>query len=314
MAGLRLVFMGTPDFAVASLDALADAGHEICRVYTQPPRRAGRGQAPRPSAVQARAEARGIPVRTPESLKDAAAQAEFAALGADAAVVTAYGLILPAEILNAPRLGCFNVHASLLPRWRGAAPIQRAIMAGDTTTGVTIMRMDEGLDTGAMLLAGEVPIGPATTGGTLHDALAELGARLIVEALESVDAGRVQPIPQPADGVTYAKKLSRADGALDWRLPAEELERRVRALSPLPGAWFFHGGERIRVLEAALLDNEGEPGRVLDDRLTVACASGALGLARVQRPGRKAMGAADFLRGFDLPPGTVLEAPPKEGA
>lgn len=308
MPRLRLAFMGSPDFAVPSLNALIEAGHEIAAVYTQPPRPAGRGQRPKPSPVQVAAEAHNLPVRTPVTLKDPAEQMAFAELGLDAAVVVAYGLILPRPVLEAPRLGCLNVHASLLPRWRGAAPIQRAILAGDRETGVTIMVMDEGLDTGPTLLAERIPIGPDETAATLHDRLAALGARLIVAALDGLATGRLQPVPQPAEGVTYAAKLTRAEGRLDWRRPASVLERQVRALAPWPGAWFEAGGDRIKVLAAEPAPGEGPPGRVLDDRLTVACGEGALRLTRVQRAGKAPMGAAEFLRGFPLPAGTDLPA------
>lgn len=307
---MRLIFMGTPNFSVPALDALIHAGHQIACVYSQPPRRAGRGQSQRPSPVQSHAEQLGLLCRHPVSLTDTETQAEFAALDADAAVVVAYGLLLPPAVLAAPRLGCLNIHASLLPRWRGAAPIQRAIMEGDTITGVNIMQMDQGLDTGAIILGAEMPITPETTGGALHDALSDLGAKLIVEALAGCDAGTLTPIPQVEDGATYARKLIRDDGMLDWSLPAETLERLVRGLSPLPGAWFTFGGERIRVLEAELRTNipeNGPPATVLDDNLTIACGTGSLGLRRVQRPGRNAMNAESFLRGFDLPAGTVLE-------
>jgi methionyl-tRNA formyltransferase len=311
---MRLAFMGTPDFAVPALEAVAAAGHEVACVYSQPPRPAGRGHRVQPSPVQARAEALGVPVRYPRTLRDPAAQAEFAALDLDAAVVAAYGLILPAPVLRAPRLGCVNIHASLLPRWRGAAPIQRALLAGDAETGVTIMQMDEGLDTGAMLRAGRVPIGPRTTASELHDALAALGARLVVETLADLEAGRVRPEPQPAEGVTYASKLSRDEGQLDWRRPSAELERAVRALNPWPGVWFEHGGERIKVLAADLAEGKpgAPPGRVLaiDAGLVVACADGrALRLTRLQRPGREPVDAAAFLRGYALPPGADLPIP-----
>ena len=250
MTRLRLAFMGTPDFAVPCLDALVAAGHGIAAVYTQPPRQAGRGRKPRPSPVQMAAERHGFEVRTPLSLKDAGEQAAFAALNLDAAVVVAYGLMLPKPVLAAPRLGCLNIHASLLPRWRGAAPIQRAIMAGDPETGVTIMQMDEGLDTGPMLLRESIAIAADETAGTLHDRLAELGARLIVDALEGLAAGRLRATPQPADGAVYAAKLTRADEVIDWRRSADEIARQVRALSPAPGAWFAAKGERIKVLAA----------------------------------------------------------------
>lgn len=308
MAALKLVFMGTPDIAVPALDALIAAGHDIACVYSQPPRPAGRGQRARLSPVHAAAEARGFAVRCPASLKEADAGSDFAALGADAAVVVAYGLILPKAVLDAPRLGCFNAHMSLLPRWRGAAPIQRAIMEGDTETGVSIMRMDEGLDTGPVVLSATVPIAPDSTAGSLHDQLATLGARLIVDALDGVAAGRLDPVPQPAEGATYAKKLARGEGRLDWSEPAGTLERKIRAFTPWPGAWFDHGGARIRVLAAEVRDGTAgaAPGAVLDRGPTIACGRGALALMRLQRAGRAAMDADDFLRGYDLPPGTVL--------
>lgn len=299
--------MGTPDFAAAALDALVEAGHEIVCVYTQPPRPAGRGKQPRPGPVQNRAEALGLPVRTPASLKDPAAQAEFSALGADVAVVAAYGLILPAPILASPRHGCINIHASLLPRWRGAAPIQRAIMAGDAETGITIMRMDEGLDTGPMLLSRTIAI-DGNDAGTLHDRLAAIGADLIVEALDQLAAGALQDTEQPSDGATYAKKLSRDDEAIDWSRPATDIANQIRALSPRPGASFTLDGERWKVLEAAAAESDGSaPGTVLDDSLTVACGRGVLKIMRVQRPGRRQMPTADALRGHPIPSGTQLE-------
>ena len=303
---LRLAFMGTPDFAVPALRALVDVGHEIACVYSQPPRPAGRGQKERLSPVHAFADAVGIPVRTPKSLRDAAEQEAFAALKLDAAVVAAYGLILPKPVLDAPRLGCFNIHASLLPRWRGAAPIHRAILAGDRESGVTIMRMDEGLDTGATIRAQAVPIDDGTTAESLHDRLAELGAVLIVEALNDVAAGRAVAVPQPEDGVTYAAKLSRDEGRLDWSRSAAELSRAVRAYTPWPGAWFDHGETRIKVLAAEPVAGSGNPGTVLDDRLTIACGDGALRLLRVQRSGKGPVDAESFRRGYDLPRGTVL--------
>ena len=306
MTRLSLAFMGTPDFAAASLAALIAAGHAIRAVYSQPPRPAGRGHRPQASPVQALAESHGLPVFTPASLKAEDERRRFAGLGLDAAVVAAYGLILPRGFLEAPRLGCLNVHASLLPRWRGAAPIQRAILAGDKETGISIMRMDEGLDTGPVLLSKSVAIGPQETGGSLHDKLAGLGARLIVEALDRLAAGSLAATAQPATGVTYAAKLGRADGRLDWRLPADELARRVRALSPRPGAWCEAAGERLRVLTAEAMPGEGPPGCVLDDRLTVACGAGALRLLLLQRPGRAPMPAEALLRGFALPAGTGL--------
>lgn len=307
---LRLAFMGTPDFAVPALQALADAGHDIVAVYSQPPRPAGRGQKERPSPVQALAESRGWPVRTPTSLRTAEAQQDFAALKLDVAVVAAYGLILPPEILEAPRLGCLNIHASLLPRWRGAAPIQRAILAGDRETGITIMQMDAGLDTGAMLLQESLPIYPETNAQQLHDALAELGGRMIVHALEDYGNSRLLPQPQPDFGVTYADKVQKAEGHLDWTLAAAELDRRVRAFTPWPGAFFeaVKAGkqERIKVLAAEPLPYGGSPGEVLDQGPTIACGAGSLRLWQLQRAGRGAMTAEAFLRGFPLPTGSRL--------
>ncbi|MCB9957093.1 MAG: methionyl-tRNA formyltransferase [Rhodospirillaceae bacterium] len=301
--------MGTPDFAQVSLAALLAAGHGIAAVYCQPPRPAGRGQKPRPSPVQAFAEAQGLEVRTPASLRNAAAQAEFADLGLDAAVVAAYGLILPPPILEAPKFGCFNVHASLLPRWRGAAPIQRAILAGDRETGITIMQMDAGLDTGDMLAVEHTPIGPETTASELHDRLAEIGGRLIVEVLDDAAAGRLASVPQPADGATYAAKIGREEGRITWQ-DAAQVDRQVRALTPWPGTWFDLADERVRVLATELVaaaPGGGVAGQVLDDRLTVACeAGGAVRLTRLQRPGRSPCDAAAFLRGFAIPAGTVL--------
>ena len=300
--------MGTPDFAVPALRALTEAGHEICAVYSQPPRPAGRGHKTTPAPVHKAAEAAGLPVRHPKSLKGTEAQAAFAALAADAAVVAAYGLILPPAILQAPRLGCLNIHASLLPRWRGAAPIQRAILAGDTETGVTIMQMDEGLDTGAMLASTRVPIDAATTAQSLHDALAAAGARLIVEVLATLPD--LDAVHQPKEGVTYAAKLTREDGRIAWR-DAATVERQVRALTPWPGAWFTHEGTALRVTAAERHpEAHGPAGTVLDDRLTVACAAGgAVRLTRLQRPGKAAMAAGDFLRGYPLPAGTHLPCP-----
>lgn len=315
MSRLRLAFMGTPAFAVPCLEALAGAGHQIAAVYCQPPRPAGRGQKARPSPVQHRAEAAGWPLRTPVSLKDPAAEAAFAALELDAAVVVAYGLILPPPVLAAPRLGCLNLHASLLPRWRGAAPIQRAILAGDRESGVTIMQIDQGLDTGPMLLQAAVPIGPSATAATLHDQLAALGARLMVEALDGLEHATLSPQAQPEAGVTYAAKLRRAEGRLDWRRPAAELARQVRALDPWPGAFaelpLKRRRERLKVLAAEAVEAApgGAPGELLEGDLTVACGQGALSLTRVQRPGRAAMTAAEFLRGVQLPAGGRLPLP-----
>ena len=286
------------------------AGCACTTAISQPPRPAGRGQRPRPSPVQAYAEDKGLAVSTPASLnKDLDAQEAFAALELDAAVVAAYGLILPKRVLEAPRLGCVNIHASLLPRWRGAAPIHRAILAGDRRSGVTIMMVDEGLDSGPVLLSRMVRITSRTTAGSLHDELAMLGCDLVLEALEGLARGRLRPESQPDAGATYAPKLSRNDGRLDWRRPAGELERAVRALDPWPGAWFSHAGETIKVLAAELVGaREGAtPGTLLDTRLTVACGAGALRVLRLQRAGKQAMTAPEFLRGHPLDPGTVLD-------
>ncbi len=303
MARLRLAFMGSPDFAVPALQALHAAGHEIAAVYCQPPRPAGRGQMTRPCPVHAAALALGLEVRSPARLrKDVAAQEAFAALGLDVAVVAAYGLILPQAMLDAPRLGCLNIHASLLPRWRGAAPIQAALLAGDGETGITIMQMDAGLDTGAMLLRGSVQIGPRSTATELHDALAAMGGRLILEAL----ATPPDPVAQPEDGVTYAAKLAREDGRIDWSRDAAALDRQVRALNPWPGTFTQLGDMVLKVLAAEPVPGAGAPGEVLNDRLTVAAGNGALRLLRVQAPGRSAMEAAAFLRGHPVPPGSRL--------
>jgi len=308
---LDLVFMGTPEFAATILTGLIAAGHRLRAVYTQPPRPAGRGHRTQPSPVQKLAESHGLPVRCPVSLRDEATQDEFTTLETDAAVVAAYGLILPPPVLAAPRLGCLNVHASLLPRWRGAAPIQRAILAGDRETGVSIMQMDEGLDTGPILLQQAVPILPETMAGELTERLAELGARLMVEALDGVTAGKLTPRPQPGEGVTYAAKIRREEARLDWRQPADALERQVRAFAPTPGAWFSGGGERIRVLQAEIEPQGANvpPGTVLDDRLAIACGSGVLRPLKLQRPGRGALDADALLRGFPIPAGTLLPCP-----
>ena len=306
MERLRLALMGTPDFAVPSLDALLAAGHDVVAVYTQPPRPAGRGKHPRPSPVQTAAENRGILVRVPESLKDAATQADFRDLNADVAIVAAYGLILPRAILAATRLGCINVHASLLPRWRGSAPIQRAILAGDDETGVTIMMLEAGLDTGPILLQAKVPITPKTTASALHDELASLGAGLLQPALRGLAAGTLRPAAQPTAGVTYAAKIGPEEGRIDWRRSAAEIERQVRALNASPGVWFDLTGERIRVLGGLVVGGEGPPGTVLDDRLKIACGDAAIRIEMLQRAGKTAMSAADFLRGNRLPVGTIL--------
>ena len=300
---MQIVFMGTPDFAVPALHALVAAGHAVVAVYCQPPRPAGRGQAVRKCPVHLAADALGIEVRTPTRLRsDLEAQAAFAALNATVAVVAAYGLILPQAMLDAPRRGCLNIHASLLPRWRGAGPIQAAILAGDTETGVTIMQMEAGLDTGPMLLREAAPITGTTTAAGLHDVLAEMGGRLIVRALTESPP----PVAQPDDGVTYAPKLEREHGRLAWAQTAADLDRRVRAFDPWPGTFTTLDGAVLKVLAAVLADGEGAPGAVLDHALTVACGSGALRLTRVQAPGRAAMDAAAFLRGRVVPVGTVL--------
>ena len=295
MPALKLVFMGTAEFAVPSLDALIRAGHEVARVHTRPPRPAGRGQRERVSPVQAFADARGIEVRNAPEADD------FAAF--DAVVVAAYGHILPAALLQEPRLGCINVHASLLPRWRGAAPIQRAILAGDAETGVTVMQMDAGLDTGPILLAERMPIGSRATAPELHDALAAMGGRLIVEALATNELG---PRPQPQDGVTYAVRLERDEGRVDWNEDAVLIERRIRAFKPWPGVWCEQGRKRLRLLEASVVDLSGSPGTVVGRPLTVACGAGAVRLERVQRAGGAAMSADAFVRGNPLLPGTAL--------
>jgi methionyl-tRNA formyltransferase len=334
---MRIVFMGTPDFSVPVLQALVDSGHDVVAAYSQPPRRAGRGKALTPSPVQARAEALEIKVRTPVSLRDAEAQAEFAALGADVAVVAAYGLILPRVVLEAPRLGCLNVHASLLPRWRGAAPIQRAILAGDVETGVGIMQMEVGLDTGPVRLEGRTPV-DAKTAGELTDELSAMGARLMVEVLG--DIASCPAVAQPEDGITYAAKIDKAEARIDWSRSAAEVERQIRAFNPVPGAFFEFQGERIRVRAAQLLPGEGrgpvtsgpilgqhrvehaphvqgssggrsDPvllrrGTVLDDGLTIACGEGEIRPTLLQRAGRGVMTSAELLRGFPIPPGTQL--------
>jgi methionyl-tRNA formyltransferase len=310
-APLDLIFMGTPDFAATILAALIEAGHRVRAVYTQPPRPAGRGHRPQPSPVAALAERHGLAVRVPITLRSPEVQAEFAATPADMAVVAAYGLILPVPILDAPRHGCLNVHASLLPRWRGAAPIQRALLAGDGETGITIMQMAEGLDSGPILLQQALPILPNMTSGELGDRLAALGARLISAALDGIMRGTLVARPQPSDGVTYAAKLRRDEAWLDWRLSALALERQVRAFDPWPGAFFSGRGERIRVLSADADPRSATapPGTVLDEHLSVACATGMLRPLRLQRAGRTALDTAVFLRGFALPPGTLLPCP-----
>ncbi|HEX8217481.1 MAG TPA: methionyl-tRNA formyltransferase [Allosphingosinicella sp.] len=302
---MRLAFMGTPDFAVPTLDALLAAGHDVAAVYTQPPRPGGRrGKALTPSPVQLRAEAARIEVRTPLHLRDPGEQEAFRALGLDAAIVAAYGLILPLPVLEAPRSGCLNVHFSLLPRWRGAAPVQRAILAGDEVTGVTIMEMDEGLDTGPMLAVRKTAIGDRTA-GKLSAELATVGAEAMVEVLARIDT--LTRRPQPAEGVTYAHKIEKHESRIDWTRSAVEIERQVRAFNPAPGAWFDLGGERIKLHAAKAAGLAGPPGTVLDDRLTIACGEGALRPQAVQRAGRGVMTAEELLRGLAVPPGTKLE-------
>jgi methionyl-tRNA formyltransferase len=307
---MRLAFLGTPDFAVQSLAALLAAGHEVVCVYSQPPAPRGRGQVLQPSPVHAFAEAHGLTVRTPVSMKTPDEVAAFQALDLDAAVVVAFGQILVKAVLDAPRLGCFNVHASLLPRWRGAAPIQRAIMAGDAVTGVQVMRMSEGLDEGAVLATETVRIGPLDTAGTLHDRLAEAGARLLPPTLAAIEAGTAVETPQAAEGVTYAKKIRPAEARIDWSRPAQEIDCHIRGLSPFPGAWFTapsdKGPVRVKALLSRVEDGAGTVGAALDDGLLVACGSGAVRLLRAQREGKAAQDAADFLRGFPVPAGTAL--------
>ncbi len=302
---LRLAFMGTPAFAVPTLTELIGQGHEIAAVYTQPARPKGRGLAAEPSPVEKLARTHGLSVRTPVTLKDTAAQAEFAALHLDAAVVVAYGLLLPKPVLEAPRLGCFNLHGSLLPRWRGAAPIQRAIMAGDVETGVMAMRMEEGLDTGPVLMAERTTIGRKTY-GELHDELARLGADLMARAVAALARGSISEQPQSTEGITYAKKILKEETHIDWTKSARELDCLIRGLSPSPGAWCEANGERLKVLFAEPVEVHGTPGEITDDALTVACGEGALRLIRLQRAGRGVMDAQELLRGFSLPRKTVL--------
>lgn len=301
---MRIIFMGTPDFAVPALEALVAAGHEVIAAYTQPPRPGGRrGKELTPTPVHRKADELGISVRHPASLKGAEEQAAFAALNADIAVVAAYGLILPQAVLDAPKHGCLNLHGSILPRWRGAAPIQRAILAGDAETGVGIMRMEAGLDTGPVLLEGRTPI-DRKTAGELTEELAQIGARLIVEVLADLSAYPEQP--QPDDGVAYAKKIDKAETRLDFSQDAEQVERQIRAFAPTPGAWFEYQGERCKVLTADITDGSGAPGEVLDNQLTIACGSGAIRPTVVQRAGRPAMAAADLLRGWAIAAGARL--------
>ncbi len=306
---LRIVFMGSPDFSVPILAALINAGHTVIAAYSQPPRPAGRGQKERRCAVHDYALEHGIDVRTPTSFKDPDAITQFQKLDADIAVVVAYGLILPKSILVSPHLGCVNVHASMLPRWRGAAPIHRAILAGDRESGVCIMQMDEGLDTGPVLLRKSTPIDPDTTVSDLHDRLSELGAELIVPVICRLADGTSEITPQSDQGVTYAKKLEKSEGALDWALSAEELERKIRAFTPWPGVWFTYKGERIKVQSADVIPpspSQETPGTVVDDTLTISCGSGYLRPAVLQRPGKQKMDLTDFLRGYPILKGFYL--------
>lgn len=301
---MKIVFMGTPDFSVPVLDALVNAGHEIVAVYSQPPRPAGRGKKERPSPVQARAEELGLMVRHPVSLKGQEEQAEFEALGADVAVVVAYGLLLPQAILDAPGRGCLNIHASLLPRWRGAAPIHRAIMAGDTETGVCIMQMEAGLDTGPVLMRQTTSIGAEETTLQLHDHLSQIGAKAIVDALADLD--NLEAEPQSQEGVTYARKIDKSEAKVDWSEPAAIVDRKIRGLAPFPGAWCEIDGQRVKLLASRLVDGSGAPGVILDDNLTVACGESAVQLLRLQRAGKGVQEAEIFLRGFTLKPGQSL--------
>ena len=303
---LRLVFMATAEFAVPSLEALARGRHKLVQVYTQPPRPAGRGLRARPSPVENAARRLGLPVSSPTSLRDPEVQAEFRALGADLAVVAAYGLILPRSILEAPRLGAINLHASLLPRWRGAAPIQRALLAGDPETGITIFQIEPALDTGPVLAMERVPITADSTAESLHDQLAGLAARMVGPVVDDLAAGRARPQPQPEQGVTYAVKIDKAEGRLDWSRPAALLERQLRALNPWPGCWTGFEGQRLLVLAGDLAPGQGWPGEILDELLTVACGEGALRITRLQRAGGRPLQADEFLRGIALPVGSRL--------
>ena len=302
---MRLAFMGTPDFAVPTLTELIGQGHDIAAVYTQPARPKGRGYETEPSSIEKLARTHGLEVRTPVTLKDAAAQAEFAALDCDAAIVIAYGLLLPKPILDAPKRGCFNLHGSLLPRWRGAAPIQRAIMAGDTETGVMVMRMEEGLDTGPVLMTERTPVARKTY-GELHDELSHLGADLMVRTLGAMERGKVAEHQQPEAGATYAKKILKDEARIDWAKSAHEIDCLIRGLSPFPGAWCEAKSERLKILYAESASGKGAPGEILDDALTVACGEGALKLIRLQRAGSRAMNAEELLRGFALSKGAKL--------
>ncbi|MEL7114122.1 MAG: methionyl-tRNA formyltransferase [Pseudomonadota bacterium] len=302
---MRIIFMGSPDFSVPVLDALAAAGHDIACVYCQPPRPAGRGKKDRPTPVHARAATLGLDVRHPTSLRTEGTQAAFEALEAEVAVVVAYGLILPQPILDAPTSGCLNIHASLLPRWRGAAPIHRAILAGDTETGVCIMQMEAGLDTGPVLMRQTTPIQPDDTTATLHNRLSDMGAALILQALDQLPA--LTPTPQPETGVTYAEKISKDEAQINWTRPAEEIDRQIRGLSPFPGAWTLYQGERVKFLASRLAEGQGAPGDVLGG-LTIACGNGAVEVTRAQRAGKGALPASEVLRGWDIKPGDRMGA------
>ena len=308
---LRLAFMGTPDFAAASLAEIAAAGHEIVRVYTQPPKRRGRGQSERQTPVHQLAHLLGLPVETPKRFRDADVLEGFASLDLDVAIVVAYGQILPQEALDAPKLGCLNLHGSLLPRWRGAAPIQRAIMAGDERTGVQVMQMEAGLDTGPILLSETVPIKAADTAGSLHNRLMSVGAQMWPRVLAALERGSLEATQQDEDGATYAKKITSEEARIDWSMNAETVRNHIRGLSPFPGAWFEletdKGKVRVKALFADMGEGQGAPGAVLDDELLIACGQGAIRLTRLQREGRGAMDAEEFLRGTSLPSGTVLD-------
>jgi methionyl-tRNA formyltransferase len=305
---MRLIFMGSPEFALPTLAALIEAGHEISCVYSQPPKPAGRGKAVRLTPVHAFAEERGIVVRTPSSLKSDEAKAAFSALNADAAIVVAYGLILPQAVLDGTKLGCFNLHGSLLPRWRGAAPMQRAIEAGDTQTGVQVMAMEAGLDTGGVYATATTPIGPSDTTGTIHDRLAQLGAALMLDSLPKIANGTLAGVPQALEGVTYAAKIDRAETRIDWTLAAIEIDRKVRAFAPFPGAWcILPDGARAKILMTQVSDGQGDPGTTLNNSLSVACGFGTVRIVTLQREGKGIMDASDFLRGTPVPPGSQFK-------
>jgi len=306
MGGLRIAFMGTPDFSCSVLKALLDSAHEVVCVYSQPPKRAGRGKKMRPTPVHALAEEAGIEVRTPTSLKPEDIQAEFAALDLDVAIVVAYGLLLPKAILDAPKYGCLNLHASLLPRWRGAAPIQRSIMAGDVETGVGIMQMATGLDTGDVLADAKCAITKKTTAGSLHDELAIIGADLMVKTVDLLGSKKLIPVQQPEDGITYASKIDKAEARIDWTLPAIQLSQHIRGLSPFPGAYFEYEGGRIKLLNVSVVEGNSAPGTLLDDALTVACGEDALSLDLLQRAGKSPVTKKVFLNGYAIPKGEVL--------